>query len=89
MTVCGNLCQAASGLEAPTRHPTLGAIAGDQAALRTVTVQLQNEDHSAIVQTWKLRRARIVKHVSGPLHAQGNDVAIEEMVIAYERLEME
>ena len=62
---------------------------GDPGALRTVTVQLQNEDRSAVVQTWKLQRARIVKHVSGPLHAQGNDVAIEEMVLAYERLEME
>ena len=28
-------------------------------------------------------------HVSGPLNAKGNDVAIEEMTLAYERLEME
>src|SRR5512143_1963714 len=27
---------------------------GDQAAFRTVTVQLQNEDHTQVVQTWKL-----------------------------------
>src|SRR5678815_5322920 len=27
---------------------------GDQNAMRTVTVQLQNEDHTAVVQTWKL-----------------------------------
>ncbi|HEV7578471.1 MAG TPA: phage tail protein [Caldimonas sp.] len=62
---------------------------GNQNALRTVTVQLQNEDHSAVVQTWKLLRARIVKHSSGPFDAKANDVAIEEIVIAYERLEME
>ena len=62
---------------------------GDQAALRTVTIQLQNEDHSAVVQTWKLLRARIIKHTSGPLNAKGTDVAMEEMVLAYERLEME
>jgi phage tail-like protein len=62
---------------------------GDQTALRTVTVHLQNEDHSAIVMTWKLLRARIVKHTSGPLNACGTDVAIEEIVLAYERLEME
>lgn len=61
---------------------------GNQAALRTVTVQLQSEDHQ-IVQTWKLIRARITKHTSGPFSAKGTDVAIEEMVIAYERLEME
>jgi phage tail-like protein len=62
---------------------------GDQAAVRTVTIQLQNEDHTAIVMTWKLIRARIVKHTSGPLNAQGTDVAIEELTLAYERLELE
>ena len=62
---------------------------GDQAALRTVTIQLQNEDHTAVVMTWKLSRARIVKHTSGPLNAKGTDVAMEELTLAYERLEME
>lgn len=62
---------------------------GDQAAFRTVLIHLQNEDHTAIVETWKLLRARIVKHVSGPLNAKGCDVAIEELTLAYERLEME
>jgi phage tail-like protein len=62
---------------------------GDQDALRNVTVQLQNEDHTAVVQTWKLQRARIIKHTSGPLNAKGTDVAMEELVLAYERLEME
>ena len=62
---------------------------GDAKALRTVTIQLQNEDHSATVQTWKLLRARIVKHTSGPFNAKGTDVAMEEIVLAYERLELE
>ena len=62
---------------------------GDQAALRTVTIQLMNEDHTASVVTWKLLRARIVKHTSGPLNAKGRDVAMEEITLAYERLEME
>jgi phage tail-like protein len=62
---------------------------GDQNALRTVRIQLQDEDHTAVVQTWILRRARIVKHVSGPLNAKGCDVAIEELTLAYERLELE
>jgi phage tail-like protein len=62
---------------------------GDQNALRTVTIHLQSEDHTQTVQTWKLLRARIVKHTSGPLNARGTDVAMEEMVLAYERLEME
>ena len=62
---------------------------GNQNAYRTVTVQLQNEDHTATVQTWKLLRARIIKHVSGPMNAKGTDVAMEELTISYERLEME
>jgi phage tail-like protein len=52
-------------------------------------IQLQNEDHTVVAQTWKLLRARIVKHVSGPFDAQGCDVAIEELTLAYERLEID
>ncbi len=62
---------------------------GNQNAYRTLVIQLQNEDHTAVVQTWKLLRARITKHTSGPLNAKGTDVAMEELVVAYERLEME
>jgi len=62
---------------------------GNESAFRNVVIQLQNEDHSAVVQTWKLMRARIIKHSSGPFHARGNQVAMEELVLAYERLEME
>ena len=62
---------------------------GGQNALRTVVIQLQNEDHTEVVMTWKLLRARIIKHVSGPLNAKGTDVAIEQMTLAYERLEIE
>ena len=62
---------------------------GDQAALRTVRISLQSEDGANVVQTWKLMRARIIKHQSGPLNAKGTDVAMEELVVAYERLEME
>jgi len=62
---------------------------GNQASYRNVVIHLQNEDHTQIVQTWKLLRARIVKHVSGPLNAKGCEVAMEELTLAYERLEME
>lgn len=59
-----------------------------QGAKRTLTIKQQNEEHHT-VQTWKLLRARIIKHVSGPLNAKGTDVALEELVIACERLELE
>jgi phage tail-like protein len=62
---------------------------GDEAAFRTVTVQLMTEDRTAVAEEWKLQRARIIKHVSGPLNAKGDDVALEELTLAYERLEME
>ena len=62
---------------------------GDQNARRRVTIKLQNEDRTAIVQTWQLLEARIIKHVSGPFNAKGTDVAMEELTVAYERLEME
>lgn len=62
---------------------------GDQNAERTVTVSLQSEDHEQVVQTWKLLRARIIKHISGPFNAKGTDVAMEELTLSYERLEME
>ena len=62
---------------------------GNQNALRNVVIHLQNEDHTAVVTTWKLMRARIIKHTSGPMNAKGTDVAMEELTLAYERLEME
>jgi phage tail-like protein len=62
---------------------------GDQNAMRTVLIHLMSEDHTTVVQTWRLLRARIVKHVSGPFNAKGTDVAMEELVLAYERLELE
>lgn len=62
---------------------------GEQNALRNVVISMQNEDHTQVVMTWKLMRARVVKHTSGPLNAKGSDVAMEELTLAYERLEME
>ena len=62
---------------------------GDQGALRTVAIRLMSEDHATVVQEWRLLRARIVKHVSGPFNAKGTDVAMEELVLAYERLELD
>jgi phage tail-like protein len=60
---------------------------GEQAT-RTVRIMLLDEERK-VVQTWILLRARIVKHVSGPLNAKGTGVAMEELTLAYERLEME
>lgn len=61
---------------------------GDQTALRTVTVQLQSEDHATIAQEWKLINARPMKYTGPSLNGKGTDVAIEELVLACERIEI-
>ena len=62
---------------------------GNENARRTVTISLLSEDLSAVVLVWKLLRAWPVKYSFGDLNAKGTDVAMEELVLAYERLEME
>lgn len=62
---------------------------GDQSQLKNVVVHLMSEDHTAVVLTWKLLRARPIKVTMGPLSAKGTDVAMEEMVLAVERVEVE
>ena len=62
---------------------------GANSGLRTVTIDLKSEDRSTTVQSWRLINARIMKHQSGPLSAKGTDVAMEELTLSYERLEME
>jgi phage tail-like protein len=62
---------------------------GDQAGYRTVLIHLMAEDRSGPVQTWRLSRARIIKYSSGPFNAESSDVAMEELTLAYERLDME
>lgn len=61
---------------------------GAQDALRTVVIQLQNEDHSAIAQEWKLTNARPIKYTGPSLNGKGTDVAVEELVLACEGLDM-
>jgi phage tail-like protein len=62
---------------------------GNEASLRNITIQLMSEDHTTSVLAWTLRGARIIKYTAGPFNAKGTDVAMEEMVLAYERLTMD
>jgi phage tail-like protein len=61
---------------------------GDSTARRTVTVELQSEDHRTVAR-WLLNEARPQKYTLGSLSAKGNDAAMEELVITYERLTVE
>ena len=56
-------------------------------AQRKVKVTLQDEAHR-VVQTWTLLGSIIVKYTGPPLNATGNDVAIEELVLSCERIEL-
>jgi len=60
---------------------------GNQKAFKDVTVTLLSEDKTPVLE-WRLLRARITKCTYGPMNAKGNDVAMEEMVLGYERLEL-
>jgi phage tail-like protein len=55
---------------------------------REVAINLLSEDHTTIAITWTLTRAWPVKYSFGDLNAQGTDVAVEELVIAYEDMIM-
>jgi phage tail-like protein len=64
---------------------------GTSTGVRNVTINLMSEDktNTSPVLTWRLLNARIIKYVGGPMNAKGTDVAMEELTLAYERLEME
>ena len=61
---------------------------GSQSALRTVVIQLQNEDHTDFALEWKLNNARPIKYTGPSFNGKGTDVAVEELVLAAERIEM-
>ncbi|HEV2121594.1 MAG TPA: phage tail protein [Chloroflexota bacterium] len=61
---------------------------GAQDALRTVVIQLQSEDHTTTALEWKLTGARPIKYTGPSFNGKGTDVAIEELVLAAERIDM-
>ena len=60
---------------------------GSQHAQRSVKVALQDDRHR-VIRTWTLLGAVIIKHVGPSLNAKGTDVAIEELVLHCERIEV-
>lgn len=61
---------------------------GSQEALRTVTIQLLSEDRADVAMEWKLTNARITKYTGPSLNGKGTDVAVEEVTLACERIEL-
>jgi phage tail-like protein len=61
---------------------------GSPNARRTMVVELQNSAHQTVAR-WTLNEARPLKYTLGGLNAKGNDAAMEELVVAYERLSVD
>jgi phage tail-like protein len=62
--------------------------AGSFPPVRNVTIQLLNEKHEPVMK-WKLTNAWCSKLGGPSLNAKGNEVAIETMELAYERIDLE
>jgi phage tail-like protein len=61
---------------------------GTQTALKNVTINLMSEDRETVAQTWRLLNARPMKYTGPSLNGKGTDLAIEELVLAAERIEL-
>jgi phage tail-like protein len=62
---------------------------GDQAVRSTVTIELMDEGHTQPVMTWKLTNARPMKYTGATLNAKtGTDVAMEELVLSCEKMDV-
>jgi phage tail-like protein len=56
-------------------------------ATRNVTIQLQNEKHEPVLK-WTLTNAWCCKLTGPSLNAKGNEIAIETMELAYDRIDI-
>ena len=62
---------------------------GTPPARRNVRVMLMSEDRQDVVLTWILSKARPMKYTGPSLNGKGTDLAMEELVLACERIDLE
>jgi phage tail-like protein len=62
---------------------------GSQNQLKNVTIKLMAEDRETVAQQWKLSNSRPMKYTGPSLNGKGTDLAIEELVLAAERIVLE
>ena len=67
----------------------LQAVANGQQDYRNVVVQLLSEDHSQVVQSWKLAHAIPVSYSGPTFSAVKSAVAVEELVLACQSISVE
>ena len=76
-------------LDLPTIYGWWDAVRnGSQDELRTVRVQLMDDAGKDVVQQWELKNARPIKYTGPALNGKGTDVAVEELVLAVEKIQM-
>lgn len=61
---------------------------GDQDQLKTVKISMLSENREQVV-SWILTAARPMKYTGPSFNGKGTDIAIEELVLAAERIELE
>jgi phage tail-like protein len=61
---------------------------GEQNQKRTVKIDLMSEDRVTVALSWKLLKARPIKYTGPSLNGKGTDVAVEELVLAAEGIEL-
>ncbi len=62
---------------------------GDQGVRSMVTIELMDEAHTGVVMTWKLTNAKPKNYKGATLNAKGGtDVAIEELVLSCEKIDV-
>lgn len=71
-----------------TVYTWFNGIRNGQNDMRTVTIELRNEENNDTVQTWVLNNARVIKFTTGPLNAKSNEIAMEELTLTFERMEL-
>lgn len=58
-------------------------------ASQTITIRLQNEGRRGVQMSWRLLKAHVTRFSSAPQESTDTDVAMEEMILAYERLQID
>jgi phage tail-like protein len=61
---------------------------GTPGQTKTVTIKLMGEDRETVAMSWKLIGARPMKYTGPSLNGKGTDLAVDELVLAAERIEI-
>lgn len=70
-------------------HEWLNALRnGDESARRNVTIELMSEDRSTVGQTWRLFNTMIMSYKGPSLSGTSADIAVEEVVLSAERIDI-